>query len=197
MTFPAAVQGVDEALLRAAQGTPHPLVLVFFGLTVVGGGWGLAFAVPFAFRRATRVAVAWLFGLELVVSGMVTLLKSAFGRVRPCDALGWCPVAMGPSPGGCSFPSGHAAGTFAFAAFVGALAPRYSPLLLLVAAAIAWSRCVLGVHYPSDVLAGAVLGSATGLLAATFYKRRAGRPGPPAAPAAPEDDGEAGTAGAP
>jgi undecaprenyl-diphosphatase len=68
------------------------------------------------------------------------------------------------SPGGGSFPSGHAAGVFAFAAFVAVRAPRWAPLSFAWAGIVAWSRCVLGVHYPSDVLAGALLGAAVGAL---------------------------------
>jgi undecaprenyl-diphosphatase len=95
--------------------------------------------------------------------------------VRPCDALGWCAPLAVASPGGGSFPSGHAAGSFAFAAFVAVRAPRWAAPAFVWAALVACSRCVLGVHYPSDVLAGALLGGAVGaIFARESLRRKAG-----------------------
>ena len=97
-------------------------------------------------KRTTRLAAVWMLAGVLVTSGLVSLLKMFFERTRPCDALGWCvPVAV-LSPGGHSFPSGHAAGAFAFSAFVAMRVPSYGLPALVCAALIAWSRCMLGVH---------------------------------------------------
>ena len=164
MTWASELQALDERVLMAARGTPAALVPLFHVLTVIGGGWALVALVPFAVRRATRVATAWLFAAIVTQSALVSILKRLVGRVRPCDALGWCaPIAVA-SPGGGSFPSGHAAGSFAFAAFVAVRSPRWAAPAFAWALAVAWSRCVLGVHYPSDVLAGALLGAAVGAL---------------------------------
>jgi undecaprenyl-diphosphatase len=164
--------GLDEATLRAAYGTPAWAVPIFFVFTVIGGGWGLIALVPFALRRSTRLATLWLFAGLAVTSGVVSLLKALVGRVRPCDALPWCAPLSIQSPGGPSFPSGHAAGSFAFAVFVTHHAPRLWPLLLLYAAVVSFSRCVLGVHYPSDVLFGALLGAALGAVFARAAMKR-------------------------
>lgn len=59
-----------------------------------------------------------------------------------------------------SFPSGHAAGAFAFATGVGYVLPAAGFPLRALAALVAYSRVHTGVHYPSDVLAGAMLGGA-------------------------------------
>lgn len=176
MSWPAGIQAFDERLLLSVHGAPALLVPLFVVATVVGGGWGLVALVPFAARQATRAITLWLFGAIATTSALVSLIKLAVGRVRPCDALGWCNSIAFRSPGGPSFPSGHAAGSFAFAAFVSVIAPRWAPLALAWAALVAASRCVLGVHYPSDVLAGAALGTMVGIA----FARRARRPAPAA-----------------
>jgi undecaprenyl-diphosphatase len=81
-----------------------------------------------------------------------------------------------------SFPSGHAAISFAAATVLAHYVPRsVAPLLFVLAALIAWSRVYVGVHYPTDVLAGALLGTAVGLtvprlLAAGLRRSRPARP---------------------
>jgi undecaprenyl-diphosphatase len=162
MPFLSALQSFDEAVLHFALSTPSPLVQVFFVVTTIGGGWGLFALIPFAIRRSTRASTLWLFAAAVLTSGAVSLLKWLVGRVRPCDALAWCAAVSAPSPGGGSFPSGHAAGSFAFATFVALRFPRFGPLAYVFAVLVAWSRCVLGVHYPTDITAGALLGAAIG-----------------------------------
>jgi undecaprenyl-diphosphatase len=146
-------------------------VPLFLVVTTIGGGWGLLALLPFAVRRTTRTATLWLLAAIVTQSAIVSTLKAIVGRARPCDALGWCaPIAVA-SPGGGSFPSGHAAGAFAFAAFVALRAPRWAVPALAWAAIVAWSRCVLGVHYPSDVVAGALVGAAVGAAFARLSRR--------------------------
>lgn len=65
-----------------------------------------------------------------------------------------------------SFPAGHAATAFAGAVLLAAVAPRAWPAFVGLAALIGFSRIYDGVHYPSDVLAGALLGAAVGAAAA-------------------------------
>lgn len=166
-------QALDETILRAARGAPGWAVPIFHGLTVVGAGWGLLALVPFLARRTTRFAATWALGACVATSGLVSLLKLIVGRARPCDALAWCaPIAVA-SPGGGSFPSGHAAGSFAVAAFAAWQSPKLAAVMLPYAVGVAWSRCVLGVHYPSDVLAGALLGAAVGTAFALAHRARA------------------------
>jgi len=63
-----------------------------------------------------------------------------------------------PLPHDASFPSGHAATSFAAATMLSLSFPRFAPFLYVLAAAIAFSRVYVGVHYPLDVIGGAALG---------------------------------------
>jgi undecaprenyl-diphosphatase len=157
-----AIAAVDHALLRSARGAPTWATAFFFAITTVGGGWGALALLPFLARRATREVTGWLVAALVATSVTVTLIKALVGRTRPCDSLDWCAPVFGSSPGGHSFPSGHASGAFAFAVFVSVRRPELAPLALAFAATVAWSRVHLGVHYPSDVTVGALLGAAFG-----------------------------------
>lgn len=172
MDLPGALQAADEAMLRWSHGSPSWSIPVFYAATVVGAGWGLAALVPFAWRRSTRRTTLYLLGAVVVTNLLVGFFKWLFGRVRPCDALAWCEPILLASPGGDSFPSGHAAGGFVFAGFIAVVAPRYAVPAMIYGALVAWSRCVLGVHYPMDVLAGSVLGCVVGVLFARSLRKR-------------------------
>jgi undecaprenyl-diphosphatase len=69
---------------------------------------------------------------------------------------------LGPASTTHSFPSGHALSSFACATVLGIYLPRWRPFFFGLAALIALSRVYNGMHYPTDVLAGALLGIATG-----------------------------------
>ncbi|MRG92442.1 phosphatase PAP2 family protein [Polyangium spumosum] len=127
--------------------------------------------VPFLVREETRATTARLIAALVATSALVSTVKALVGRARPCDVLAACEPVFISSPGGHSFPSGHAAGSFAFAAFVASAWPRFAVPAFVFAALVAWSRCFLGVHYPSDILAGALVGTSIGLLVARYGPR--------------------------
>jgi len=77
-----------------------------------------------------------------------------------------------------SFPSGHAATAFASAAILAMLYGGYFSLGFVPALLVAYSRVYMGVHFPSDVLGGAVLGSAVALLVIMFFRQKEYLPGP-------------------
>jgi membrane-associated phospholipid phosphatase len=120
---------------------------------LVGGAAGAA--VDHARRRR------WLRATTCVGAAYLTStsIKLAVGRHRP--AVEGLPQLMA-TPTGLSFPSSHATSSFAAARAFGALVP--GPPLQVAALAMGVSRLYLGVHYPSDVAAGAVLGTLLGSL---------------------------------
>jgi undecaprenyl-diphosphatase len=97
-----------------------------------------------------------------VATVLANLLKTVFDRPRPpIDHPEIHPLVD--VPHSASMPSGHAAGAFAAAVAVGLVHPRLRWPLLILAALIALSRVWLGVHYLTDVLVGAALGTAVAL----------------------------------
>jgi membrane-associated phospholipid phosphatase len=167
--------------LEAWQATHRAGALdpIFKGLTYAGtyGAVWVVLAAVFALAlRRPQIFVLTLLadGIgELVADG----LKAAIPRARPhVHAL----VAR---PNTHSFPSGHATTSFACATVLAFAVPRLRLPLLLLAAAIAWSRVYVGVHYPLDVLAGALLGAAIGMATIRVLPRlatirRRSRPAP-------------------
>jgi undecaprenyl-diphosphatase len=104
----------------------------------------------------------WLFA-EVAASAVTAdvlsyALRQATGRPRPPSVYAEPKPLVG-VPGSGSFPSGHASIAFACATTLSFAAPRAAPAFFVLAAAIAWSRVYVGVHYPLDVLGGAVLGA--------------------------------------
>jgi undecaprenyl-diphosphatase len=128
------------------------------GLSYVGSSglvW-LAIALGLALWLRRPSVFAWTLLAAVLASTTTSLLKAATDRARPdVDTLV-------DRPSSSSFPSGHAASSFACATVLAAFAPALRVPLFLLAAAIAWSRVYVGVHFPLDVLAGALWGVAIG-----------------------------------
>lgn len=90
--------------------------------------------------------------------GSAGLLKKAFARARPCHALEGIRLLVG-CGSSYSFPSAHATNIFAAMVLLTERYRRYAPAFLFVAVLVAYSRVYVGVHYPSDIVAGAILGT--------------------------------------
>ncbi len=114
-------------------------------------------------RHRVLVAAAVTAGLANIV---LVLLKGRVRRPRPCDLakprhFDVAPLLCIPSDR-YSFPSGHSLNAFALAMVLALAFPLIAVPAFLVAASVAASRVVLGLHFPSDVLAGSAMGALIG-----------------------------------
>ncbi len=129
----------------------------------------LAIAIVLALLwRRPSLLVAVLFAVG-AADLLTALIKVVVPRHRPFEHQ------LGPSERNHSFPSGHTATAFAGATVLSAFAPRYRLAFYALACLIGFSRLYNGVHYPTDVLAGAVLGTLTALLLLSAIRRRSRR----------------------
>ena len=128
----------------------------------------------------------WLVLVSIIVLAFTDqlsagLLKPMIGRLRPCHTLENINLLVG-CGGGKAMPSSHAANAFGQAVLFALLYARVRWWLVGVATLIAISRVSVGVHYPADVIAGALLGTLVALALAFAFERvmenhRSGAPG--------------------
>ena len=137
---------------------------VFEGLTYAGsfGAIWLVLAVAIAGFSWRRPWLAARVGATILVAESVSgLAKDWVSRDRP-PLVDPEPAPLIELPHTSSFPSGHATVAFACATVIALAVPRLRWPVFVLAALIAFSRVYVGVHYPLDVLAGALLGVGIG-----------------------------------
>ncbi len=176
------MERLDRSAVEWMSSLHWPVVTpVMKGLTFAGAAglvWIVLGAAAAAWLRRPLAFVAVIVAIE-AASFVDGVLKSAVGRARPFvgDPRVHPSIALPHDP---SMPSGHAMNAFAGAVLLAAVVPRARWPLLGLAVLIGLSRVYLGVHFPSDVIAGAILGAAIGAAAAWLLRRgerllRAGR----------------------
>ena len=136
-------------------------------ITVFGDGgvfWILLTLVMLAFRKTRRVGAVMAISLLIDVVICNLTLKPLIARVRPYDVNTSVQLIIKP-PTDFSFPSGHTGASFAAVSAMYFQKWRYWLPFGILALLIAFSRLYLYVHYPTDVLAGALIGIFAGWLA--------------------------------
>jgi undecaprenyl-diphosphatase len=162
------MEAYDRHAVEWLSGRDWPIVTpVMKGLTYAGGAgavWIVIGVIVAVWLRRPLVVVAVLAaeGVSSIVDGA---FKSAIGRQRP-PLVDPRVHPLIPLPHDPSMPSGHAMMAFAGATFLALVAPRFRWAFFALAVGVALSRVYLGVHFPSDVVVGAVIGAAIGALAA-------------------------------
>ena len=132
---------------------------VFVALTRIGSGglvWLVIAAVAALYWRRPTI-LAYVLAGDVIASLTSGALRALIGRERPSERFA-LPEPLVHTPGSSSFPSGHATTSFACAALLAWLTPLPRVALFALATLIAFSRVYVGVHYPLDVIGGAVLG---------------------------------------
>ncbi|MCX6835389.1 MAG: phosphatase PAP2 family protein [candidate division Zixibacteria bacterium] len=129
--------------------------------------YAIAVVLLLIFGNARLRWVALFSVLVLVVTDQVSagLLKPMIGRLRPCQTLQNIHLLVN-CGGGKSMPSSHAANAFGQAVLFSVIYSRWAWPLLVFAALVALSRVFVGVHYPFDILVGAIIGAAVGYIGA-------------------------------
>ena len=164
---------LERWVVHHRAGWLDPLFVWLTRIGSYGAVWiALALALALLLRRP-RVFLLVL-GADLVAEGAADALKLAVGRARPVLVYP-LPPPLVHEPSSSAFPSGHATTSFACATMLSLLRPRAAPLFLLLAAAIAFSRVYVGVHWVGDVVAGAVLGALIALGVRALLRRAAVR----------------------
>ena len=170
---------VDVAVYAAIAATPTPrldeTMRTLTGAADYSRLW-LAAAAALAVARGPRGRRAAGLGLASVaVTSTVAnaVFKPLTRRARPDRDISGVPLVRHvPMPTTPSLPSGHTASASAFATAVGHVLPRDAVALRALAAAVGYSRVHTGVHYPGDVLLGALLGTSCAQLTVHAIDRR-------------------------
>ena len=170
-----SIHSVDLALFRRAAMSHSPMLdktlprltrsanksVLWMGIAALLGLIGGRFGRRAAARGLLSIGIS-----SAIANGPVKLLAR---RARPL--LDDVPLVrrLHRVPRSTSFPSGHSASAFAFATGASLEMPYLAPALGPLAAAVAYSRIYTGVHYPSDVLVGATLGTTVGIATRSFW----------------------------
>ena len=172
------IAAVDKAVYRSIAETPMPtldeplrrLSNLANNSKLWLGAAGLLFV--FGGRSGRRAAITGAIAIG-VNSAVVNLpVKYAARRARPDRAAEGVPVERWVEmPTSTSFPSGHSASAFAFATAVAGTLPVLGFPLRGLAATVAYSRVHTGVHYPGDVIVGALMGASIGEATALLVRR--------------------------
>jgi undecaprenyl-diphosphatase len=163
----------DHRLMRKVNRWPAPKWIRLWAIvaTRAGDGWlwyitGLAVLLFGGEARLTAIASAG--SAALVGIGLFKSLKKLSGRRRPCEIEPHCWATLLP-PDQFSFPSGHTITAFAVALSLAEFYPALLPVLLFCALSIATSRILLGMHFLSDVVVGAIIGSGLALSSHSIF----------------------------
>jgi membrane-associated phospholipid phosphatase len=191
-TLAAVTVFFDEWVIIEVRRLPEPLIAAFDRLTDFGkSGWFLfplgvflltVAAVSAVLPRISALVLASVAGragflvAAIAAPGLfTTVLKYLVGRARPyvtgvADAYAYSPFNLRAEYA--SFPSGHTTTAFAAAVAIGAMWPHARVAMWIYALGIAVSRVVVTAHYPSDVIASAIVGVAGALLVRNYFAAR-------------------------
>lgn len=171
------IQRLDEGVLwwiaqHVRMAWLNPMVVFYTALGNAGLGFIAVALLLLVFRKTRRGGATALTAMALGLLVTNLTIKPLITRPRPWVVMdGFVSLVTSSDPN--SFPSGHTTAAFAFgvALFLN-LKPKWAKAAALAAAALmGLSRLYVGVHFPTDVLAGAVIGTCCGLIASWIVRR--------------------------
>jgi undecaprenyl-diphosphatase len=163
----------SHLFLSINEAFPSWLAAIFLALTQLGGPIGIPLwlvVMAWVDRRSRARRAGFSAGAVLMAMAVDQALKYLIARARPWSVLPETHV-VGSLETSYSFPSGHTTASFALAMAATLAFPRLKPWPLVAAALVGFSRIVVGMHYPGDVLAGAWLGTLVPLALYTLARR--------------------------
>jgi undecaprenyl-diphosphatase len=155
---------VDVALFRAINAAHlaavDPLMIAATWLGMGAGVWFSLALLGMVWPRHRAAATRAILALAITLGVNDQIVKPLVARSRPFEqAVTEARVIQHPRPSTPSFPSGHSAAALVGAVSLARVWPRARWALAALAALVAYSRIYVGVHFPSDVLGGLVLGA--------------------------------------
>lgn len=171
-----AIVSFESGILTYIQTTVRSAPLDFFMkiITTLGDAgiiWILACLMMLIFKKSRCAGVAAAFSLITEAICVNVILKNVIMRTRPYDVIEGLNILV-PTPHDYSFPSGHAGSSFAVAVVIFLMLPKkWGIPAIITASVMALSRIYVGVHYPSDILVGALIGTSTAYLSVYLVRR--------------------------
>lgn len=182
------VQHLDENLLKAIHiGLANPILDSICMLIRNPYFWSplYLFLLIFMYRHFGKQGLIWclFFFITFVFCDYISagIIKPFVHRIRPCNdpSLSFTIREYIKCGGGYSFPSSHASNHVGFAVYIiFTLKKMYkwiAPLAILWAASVCFAQMYAGVHYPSDIIGGAILGTSIGIFNAYYFTTRHGK----------------------
>jgi len=170
------LSSIDQTILFFIQTNLHfPILDKIMILATATGDKGLIW-ILLSFlllinKKTRNIGIITLVALTLSTIMGEGLLKHIVQKPRPYADFPLVHLLVDKSTP-YSFPSGHTTASFAAAYVLSKYLKKFSPVIWIAAIAIAFSRLYLFMHYPSDIVAGVVLGSICGKAAAYFYEHQ-------------------------
>ena len=163
-------------ILDALQSIHTPfldwLMVSFTTLGDYGFIWIILAIILTALPKTRRTGIALMIALLLDVLVSNVWLKNFVARLRPCEIHPMVPLLI-PRPLDYSFPSGHTAASFSAACTLLGMKSRLGWPSLFLSVVISFSRLYLYVHYPTDILAGILVGFSLGALVSSLFNLQA------------------------
>jgi undecaprenyl-diphosphatase len=169
------IQGIDNSILNFIRDNMHGKIMdnIMVLITSLGNSgliWIIIALALIVNKKYRNVGYMALVALLLSSFAGDIVLKNIVHRLRPSTNLS-AGMLLIDKPLSYSFPSGHAMSSFAVAGVLATQIKKYSVWVIGLAALIAFSRLYLYVHYPSDVLAGMLLGFACSYITVFLYNK--------------------------